>query len=259
MRINRSTARTIDILKLLSIKGEPLTLAEISKFLEFPKSSTFDIIKTLMAMNIIEYDNVKFKTFRIGLGLFEIALLALGKMELHREARHFLDYLLEKTGETIFLALEDNGEVVYLDKAEGKSAVRFTAELGTRRPMHCTGLGKALLAAYPEKKVKEIIKKKKLPSFTENTITRMDDLMSELKASRERGYSIDNEECIPDVFCVSSPIKNRFEKPIAAISIATSASKMTAEMLEEFGTLVSNTALDISRKLGFRRDRIFFD
>jgi DNA-binding IclR family transcriptional regulator len=259
MRINRSTARTIDILKLLSNKGEPLTLAEICKSLEFPKSSVFDIIKTLMAKNIIEYDNIKFKTFKIGLGLFEIALLALGKMELHREARHFLDNLLEKTGETVFLALEDNGEVVYLDKAEGTSAVRCTAELGTRRLMHCTGLGKALLAAYPEDKVKEIIKKKKLPTFTENTITRMDDLMGELKASRERGYAIDNQECIPDVFCVSTPILNMYEKPIAAISIASSASTMNAEKFEEFGKLVSNAALEISRRLGFRKDRIFFN
>ena len=170
MRINKSAARTIDIIELFSKKGKPLTLTEISKTLGIPKTSAFDIIYTLLEKNILEYENEKFKTFQLGLKLFEVTLLALGKTDLHRVARPYLDQLIEKTGETVYLAVENNGEVVYLDKAEGAFAVRFAAELGTRRPIYCTGLGKSILASYTDAKVREIIKGNRLTPITENTI-----------------------------------------------------------------------------------------
>lgn len=258
MRINKSTARTIDILELFSKKNKPLTLTEISKILGIPKTSAFDIIYTLLDKNILEYDNKQFKTFQIGLRLFEVALLALGKTDLHRVSRPYLDQLLEKTGETVYLAVENNGEVVYLEKAEGTSAVRFAAELGTRRPIYCTGLGKAILAAHTDTKVREIIKRNRLTPFTENTITTYNELLEELEAIRERGYAIDNQECVKDIFCVAAPICGISDKPIAAISIATDASSMDAGKLEKLSVLISESALKISRKLGFAKDKLFF-
>ena len=258
MRINKSAARTIDIIELFSKKGKPLTLTEISKTLEIPKTSAFDIIYTLLEKNILEYENEKFKTFQLGLRLFEITLLALGKTDLHRVARPHLDQLLEKTGETVYLAVENNGEVVYLDKAEGTFAVRFAAELGTRRPLYCTGLGKSILAAHTDAKVREIIKRNRLTPITENTITSYNELLEELEAIRERGYAIDNQECAKGIFCVAAPIYGTSDKPIAAISIATSASSMDAEKLQKWGVLIPETALIISRKLGFPKDKLFF-
>ena len=258
MRINKSAARTIDILELFSKKGKPLTLTEISKTLGIPKTSAFDIIYTLLDKNILEYNNKQFKTFQIGLRLFEITLLALGKTDLHRVSRPYLDQLLEKTGETIYLAVENNGEVVYLDKAEGTSAVRFAAELGTRRPIYCTGLGKAILATHTDTKVREIIKRNRLTPFTENTITTYNELLEELEAIRERGYAIDNQECVKDIFCVAAPIYGTSDKPIAAISIATNASSMDARKLEKLSVLISENALKISRRLGFAGDKLFF-
>ena len=258
MRINKSTARTIDIIELFSKKGKPLTLTEISKTLGIPKTSAFDIIYTLLEKNILEYENEKFKTFQLGLRLFEVTLLALGKTDLHRVARHYLDQLIEKTGETVYLAVENNGEVVYLDKAEGTSAVRFAAELGTRKPIYCTGLGKAILAAHTDAKVREIIKRNRLTPITENTITTYNELLEELEAIRECGYATDNQECVKGIFCVAAPIYGISDKPIAAISIAANASSMDGEKLEKLGVLIPETALIISRKLGFPRDKLFF-
>ena len=258
MRINKSAARTIDIIELFSKRGKPLTLTEISKTLGIPKTSAFDIIYTLLGKNILEYENKKFKTFQLGLRLFEVTLLALGKTDLHRVARPHLDQLIEKTGETVYLAVENNDEVVYLDKAEGTSAVRFAAELGTRKPIYCTGLGKAILAAHTDAKVREIIKRNRLTPITENTIITYDELLEELEAIRERGYAIDNQECVKGIFCVAAPIYGTSDKPIAAISIATSVSSMDAGKLERLGVLIPETALQISRRLGFPRDKLFF-
>lgn len=87
---------------------------------------------------------------------------------------------------------------------------------------------------------------------TENTIRRYDDLVRSLESTRRKGYSIDNQECILDVFCVAVPIYDHTEKPVAAISIASQASKMDKERLEKFAKLVQNAALNISRRLGYR-------
>jgi len=258
MRNNRSASRVIDILRLISTKDHALTISEISQTLGIPKSSTFEILYTLLEKNIVEIANEDLKTFRLGLGLFEIVLSALAKTDLHREARPLLEMTGSKIGETVFLAVEDQGEMVYLDKVEGPSMLRTTANLGSRMPMHCVALGKALLAAYPKDKVKEIISRRKLVQRTKNTIINYSDLMKELDATRKRGYSIDNQEAAPDVFCVAAPVYDGLGKPVAAVSIATHASKMKSGRLREFAERIQNTALTISKRLGFQEDRLFF-
>ena len=257
MRINKSTARTIDIIKLLAETGTPLTLTEISNTLGIPKTSSFDIVATLMDRNVLEYENRPFKTIQLGLGLFEMTLLALGKRDLHRVARPYLDQISEKTGETVYLAAENNGEVVYLEKAEGSAAVRYSADLGARLPMYCTGLGKAILAAHSDEKVREIVAGMRLRFFTPYTITNFMDLQEELAATRLRGYAIDNQEVTEGIFCVAAPVYGTSDKPVAAISIAAGSSMLQEGKREKLGTLIAETALVISRKMGFSKESLF--
>lgn len=257
MRINKSTARTIDIIKLLAVSGRPMTLTEISRELAIPKTSTFDIITTLIDRNILEYEDKRFKTIQLGLGLFEVTLLALGKRDLHRVARPYLNQILEDTGETVYLAVENNSEVVYLDKAEGSSAVRYSAELGARLPLYCTGLGKAILAAYPADKVRELVTGRTMNQFTASTITNLMDLQEELAATKQRGYAIDNQEVTEGIYCVAAPVFDATDKPIAAISIASGVSLMENGRLAKLGALISDKALIISRKLGFSGKNLF--
>jgi DNA-binding IclR family transcriptional regulator len=257
VRINNSTARTIDIIKLLAERHAPLTLTEISNTLGIPKTSTYDIIATLMDRNILEYENRLFKTIQLGLGLFEITLLALGKRDLHRVARPYLDQILERTGETVYLAVENNGEVVYLEKAEGSAAVRYSADLGTRLPLYCTGLGKSILAAYPNEKVREIVAGYSMRSFTSQTITNVMDLQEELAATRLRGYAIDNQEVTEGIFCVAAPIYGAGDKPVAAISIASGSSMLQDGKMDKLGTIIAEKALVISRKMGFSKEALF--
>ncbi len=128
----------------------------------------------------------------------------------------------------------------------------------TARTIYCTGLGKSILASYTDEKVREIIKGNRHTPFTENTITTYNELSEELEAIRERGYAIDNQECVRGIFCVAAPIYGTSDKSIAAISIAASASSMDREKLKKLGVLIPETALQISRKLGFSRDKLFF-
>jgi DNA-binding IclR family transcriptional regulator len=256
-RMNKSAERVVDILGFVAQREKPCTMAEISAELRIPKSSAFEILYTLVEKEFLAIDNPDLKTFRLGLKLFEVGAAFLSKTNLHREARCFLEKMAACSGETVFLAVEDTGDVVYLDKIEGHASVRTFAVLGSRNSLYRTGLGKALLAAYPESRVRQLVGDGTLETRTPYSIPDYKNLLAELKATRERGYAIDNRENEMDVFCVAAPIFDQGGNPIAAISIASLFSKADQARQRELGTLVTETALAISSRLGFVGTRLY--
>jgi len=258
-RLNKSAARTADILSLISTAKKPLTISEISRTLDIPKSSTSEILYTLVEKSFLEIDNMDLKTFKLGLKIFEIGSSFLGKTDLHKLARPFLEDLMNVSGETVFLGMENNGKVVYIDKVEGRSPIRSTCTIGERNSMYYTGLGKALLAAYSPEKTKEILNNNPIEKKTEYTIANMDDLLKDLENIRRRGYSIDNREGVEDLFCIAAPIYDGQDKPIAAISISCLYLKMDDEKIINFSKLIVSTALNISKRLGFTGEKLYFD
>ncbi len=259
LKINKSASRTIEILSLLAASPKALTQLEISQELSMPKSSTYELIYTLLEMGMVEFENKDLKTFRLGLKVFELGMSVLGKIDFHKLSRPFLDELSLKTGETVFMAVEEQGSIVYLDRVEHSSSITTSAGLGTRRPMHCTGLGKALLAAYPLERTREIwdLSPQK-PAFTATTLVTFEDLMEDIKQTRRRGFAIDNREMEDEIFCVAAPILDRAEKPVAAISIASIYLKMDEQKIALWGNWIAEAALAISRRLGFSRNQLFF-
>lgn len=257
LKSNKSAARTIDILSLLAKSQKPLTQLEISQALGWPKSSTYELIYTLLEKEILEFDNEDLKTFRLGIKVFEIGMAALEKTDLPKIARPFLEELSAKTDETVFLAVENKGAIVYLDRVEENSSITTSAGLGMRRPMYCTGLGKALLATYPPERVRAIWDTGDHRIYTENTISSFADLAEALAETRRRGYALDNREMEDEIFCVAAPIYGRAGKAVGAISIASIYLKMNQQKTELFGTLIVDAALAISRRLGYRSDRLY--
>ena len=246
------------MLSLLAKSTKPLTQLEISQALGWPKSSTYELIYTLLEKGIVEFANEDCKTFRLGLKVFEIGMSVLEKSDLPKIARPFLEQLSANAGETVFMAVEDKGAIVYLDRVEENTSITTTVGLGTRRPMHCTGLGKALLATYPASRVKEVWDLTDRIAYTANTIREYDVLARELEKTRARGYAIDNREMEDEIFCVAAPVYGRSDKAVGAISIAAIYLRMDEKKTELFGRMITETALAISKRLGFRRDKLYF-
>ena len=147
LRLNKSASRAVQLLEFLSGREKAPTQQEISEYLHLPKSSTYELVYTLMASGVVEYDNVDLKTFRLGIKVFEIGMSVLQRSGFHQIARPLLEKLSSETNEVVFLAIENDGEVVYLDRVEKeRNLARFANTVGSRGPMYCTGLGKALLA-----------------------------------------------------------------------------------------------------------------
>jgi len=256
-KVNRTIKRSFDILQLLKDKNKPMTITQISVALDIPQSSTFDILHTLLQEGYVERDNETLKTYKLGLKIFELGVAYLNNTDLSPTTRPFLEEMMAESGATAFLAIENNGQLVYLDKVEAPTAIRTSAVLGSRNEMYCTGLGKALLATYSESKVRSIFDKSNITKHTENTITDFDTLMEELEKTRTRGYAIDNRENDNEVFCIAAPIFDASENSVAAISLAIMYAKLDKNLIDKYSNLVINCALQISKRLGYTKDKLY--
>ncbi|MDN4618626.1 IclR family transcriptional regulator [Paenibacillus sp. PsM32] len=257
IRVNKSAERVVDLLVLLSKSSSPLTLNEICKELGLPKSSAFELVQTLLYKGFIELDDARLKTYRLGLGIFETGMAYVSNLGIPHLARPLLQELNRQTGSTVFLGIEDKGKVVYLDKAESYSVMRPTAKLGSRRYIHTTGLGKALLAAMPDDKVQHILGDSELPARTSYSKVTIPDLLQDLRAIRERGYSIDDREDNLEMYCIASAIYDQWNHPVAAISVASMYSGMNPEREQMIVRLVQEAALKLSNQLGYSGHRLY--
>jgi len=257
IRINKSAERALDLLVLLAKTGSALTLNEICKEMDMPKSSGFELVQTLLYKGFIEMDDSRLKTYRLGLAAFETGMAYQTNMEITQLARPFLLELNKQTGSTVFLGVEDKGKVVYLDKAENFSVMRPTAKLGSRRFLHTTGVGKALLAAMPDEKIEYLYSDGEISRKTPFSMVTMSDILLDMKEIRERGYSIDDREDNEEMYCMGSAIFDQANQPVAAISIASVCSSLTPERKEMVSKLITETALKLSNQLGYSGKKLY--
>jgi DNA-binding IclR family transcriptional regulator len=258
-RVNKSAERALDLLVLLAKNSSALTLNEICTELGLPRSSGFELVQTLLYKGFIDFDDVRLKTYRLGLSAFETGMGYLSNMGIPHLARPLLQELNKQTGSTAFLGIEDKGKLVYLDKAENYSNMRPTAKLGARRLLHTTGLGKALLAAMPIEKIHYILSDGEIARRTPYSKVTLPEILQDMKEVRERGYSIDDREDNEEIYCIGSAVYDQSNQPVAAISVASMYSNVTPEREEMIVKLVQETALKLSRQLGYRGARLYVD
>lgn len=261
-KINRSVARALDMLELVAASKNELTITEISKQLGIPKSTTFDILYTLLDKGYLEQANEKQKSFKLGVKLFQTGACYLEQTPFHNVAHAMLEKLAEIAGETVFLALLNNDELVYFDKVESPNSVRTSARIGSNNPLYCTGLGKAILATLPDDEVKTILARTGgLQAITPYTVTDEAKFFAILNQTRQQGYAIDDREHNAEVFCLAAPVYNFRGKVYAAISVASLFNKINQqpEKIAALGQMISDTALELSQRIGYRGQQLYSD
>jgi DNA-binding IclR family transcriptional regulator len=255
--LNKAILRGLDILKFIGEREEPVTIAELSRSLNIPKTSVFNIVNALVERDFLSIKDKKLKSYELGIGAFKLGSLYLNKTELINIADPILKLVTDNIGETVFLAVVNNNELVYIDKKESKKALRTTADLGSIMPLYSTGLGKAILATYSEAEISEYLSKVKLIPRTKSTLVNPEDLLKDLEATRKRGYSISDEENEDGIFCIGVPVYNNVGKAIAAVSTSKLKVKKYDENVEENKNFIIKAALEISKKLGYTREKLF--
>ena len=238
-----------EVLALYDREHTEWGVREAATKLKMSKSSAHDLMSSLAKLGFL--NKTEENRYRLGWRLVTLSETLLATTELRKEAHPVLEELAARYQETIHLAVLDDTQAVYVDKLEGRQAVRVElTSLGARLYAHCSALGKVLLAYSAEEEVRRIIQTAGLPRFTENTITDEEELGLNLIKIRKQGYAYDLEEILPDLCCVAAPIYNHTGQVVAAISMSIPAYRFRRSQTE-FREAVMRAAKTISERLGY--------
>ncbi len=250
----RSLEHGISILEAFSVDSPELGVSEISRTLDLTKSTVHRLLTTLVKRGYLVQDEDTRK-YRLSLRMYEIGCRAVQRSGLHRVAFAVLEELGVQTGETIHISVLSDGAVTYLRSVESTQPVRTYSRLGQRSPVHCTAMGKVLLAHSPEAVLQPYLNKG-LPRFTPNTITDMDTFERELQDIRQQGYALDREELQEGIRCIAAPIRDHTERVIAALGLAAPAIRMDGERVAGLIPLLVEAASRVSSGLGYRPEHL---
>ena len=250
MKDQSNVDRALAVLQYLAHQSGEHGVRALSVALGMSPSTVFRLLESLERTGFVA-QNEQTSRYRIGMQAVQLGISALSSFNLTSIAPNYLHELVVETGESCFLGVLDDGEIVYLFKEEGHYAIRTMATLGSRRPVHCTALGKAFLAILPPTEAQAIVERKGMPALTRHTITNMERLWEELADIRMQGYAVDREEVEEGLICVAAPVRDYQGQTVAAISIAGPAGRM-APCEERYGRRIAATAREISMVLGYQ-------
>lgn len=242
----QSLARGLRILDILAAAEDSVGITELAHHLEMDKSSVSRLMQTLASYGFAEQDPTT-RRYRLGPHIVVLSRTLLNRIPLRDQARPFLHQLVERTGECAHLAIVAQGQVLYIDQVESSATLRVNTGIGTLAPLHCTALGKALLAFG------DVPPPEHLATFTTRTIIDRDMLRAHLDQTRRQGYAVDDEEFNYGVRCVAVPVTDYRGKVVAAAGISGPAGRMGLERIPELATIVREIGVALSNKLSFKR------
>src|SRR5579871_3917264 len=199
--------RAFQLLDRLAENRDGLSLTELASRLELHKSTAHRLVMVLESNHAVERD---FDTGKWCLGsrLTHLGMSALSRRNLYTASMAALRELVEETGETAHLGVIRDGEVVSLCHAESTQSVRTPITVGARTPVHCTSLGKAMLAFWTPDESETFLRGRIFKARTRKTITGVLRLKQDLRATRMRGYSVDDEEFEEGLRCIGAPVRD---------------------------------------------------
>lgn len=213
-----SVVKALNILEVLE-RHKELGVTEIAEELGYDKSTTFRLLATLKERNFV-VQNAKSQKYANAIKLFLLGNSVLRHGNYSHSIRIELKKLAEITRETVNLAVAEGAEVVYIDRYETEDILKLASVIGQRRPLYCTSVGKAIMAYYDPSYVESLCRNFPFKAYTEFTCTSKEALLKELELTRQRGYSIDNQEHHLGIRCVAVPILDKHKGPLAAVSIS---------------------------------------
>ncbi len=230
-----------------------LKMTEIGRRLDLNKSTTYRLLAEMKKRGYV-YQEGNRGVYKIGVKFIELVSSYLNNVELKTEAHPLLRRLNSVVDQTVYLAILQSEEVVYIDRIEKYNSFRKYAIIGQRKPLHCTSLGKAMLLSMPDEEIVDLMQRRGMERHTENTMTSPEELLEDIQISRERGWTLDNQEIDPGVRCVGAPVLDYTDRVIAAISVSWFTDCCSHIKEEEISVPVLDTAGKLSRRLGFTHD-----
>ncbi len=243
--------RGLAVLELIANSRAGLTLPEIGRELELPKSSVHCLLVTLERRGYLRR-NERTSRYLFGSKLFSLANLSLSGLKVRQLAAPHMLALTERTGLTTHLAVLERNEAVLVEKVEPRGVFKLATWLGKRMDLHCTSLGKALLSHMREEELARVVRETGLPRHNDNCIASLRKLNEELARGRHLGYSIDDEEDEIGHRCVGAPIFEEAGQIAGAVSISGTTLQLREDNSQALAQEVVRTAQAITRSFAER-------
>jgi DNA-binding IclR family transcriptional regulator len=220
---DRSVAERVFAIADAFERDDELTLSEVARRAALPVSTAHRLLAEWVAWGgLLRGDDGR---YRVGMKLWRLGVRQPTARKLRDAARPYLDDLLEATGEHVHLAVRDGLGVVYLERLSGPGAVRVISDVGTRLPLHATGVGLVLLAYAPPGMLEEVLAQNPR-KFQPNTVTSDKELRARLASIRATGISRTVEELTRGAFSIAAPVRDATGEVVAAVSVIAHAERV---------------------------------
>lgn len=244
----QSLDRALSILVAVA-REDRATLTDLSLALGVPTATTHRILTTLQKHGFVAFDDER-QDWCIGIEAYRTGAAFMNRSNLTEVSRPVMRQLMEKTGETANLAIPDGAEVVFVGQVETTNPIRAFFAPGTRTSMHASGIGKAILSALPEDRVRKLLMSSGLTPFTANTLSSPADLFADLARTGARGWSFDKEERFSGMSCIGSVIYDEHAEPCGGVSISGPSTRFDSLRVPELGATVAEAARQITDLIG---------
>lgn len=245
----QSLVRALRLLGVVAKADDGLTLTEAANRAGLPVSSAHRLLSTLQQERFVRFDQERTRWF-VGVEAFVAGSGFLRSRDLVAVARPYMRHLMEESGETVSLAVEEGGQAIYLAQIECRQLMRALASPGQRAPLHASAVGKAMLAFAAGPRRQALTEAIRLERFTERTIVKPAAFDAEIADAKTRCYAVDDEEYAVGLRCVAAPIFNEAKEAIAAISLSGPKARITDGRLRALAGLAQTAAARITRDFG---------
>ena len=238
----QSLGRGLRILDILGQSQYGASITELARTLHVDKGTASRLVSTLVGYGYAEKDEFS-RRYHLGSQVVRLSRSVITRLPLHEAAKSLLRDMMERTGECAHLAVLSQGKALYIDQVESPATLRVNAQVGTMNPLHCTALGKTLLAFcgadFPTN----------LERYTTQTITDPKKLLSQLERIKSQGYALDDQEFDLGVRCISAPVFDFRGKGVGSIGISGPATRVTTERVPALVKIVKEIAKELSGRM----------
>jgi IclR family acetate operon transcriptional repressor len=245
----QSLSRALGLLERIAEADAGITLSDLAQAVGLAASTTHRLLNTLEQHGFAAVDADR-GVWSVGVKAFTVGNAFLTDRDVVGIARPFMRALMEESGESVNLAILDEGDVVFLSQVQCREMMRMLVKLGGRAPLHASGAGKALLAALPSAEVERRIAVHGLRRFTAGTHLTHEALIADLHGVRRRRFAFDDEEHAVGLRCVAATVHDEHGEAAASVSLSGPRARITDQRIEILGALVVHAADDVTRAMG---------
>ena len=241
--------KALKVLELLSTYDTPVRLAELSRAAGMNKSTMYRMLEAMRRLGYVQQDEPD-RRYMITTRMWEIGVRAFQRLDMRNSGRPYLERICAETGETSILAIFDDTHVIIIDKCDSSQSIQTLSTLGSRTPLHCSSLGKAVLMMAPEQRLSRLVSP--LEKFTSKTIVDPKTLQKRLAAARLEGVATAIDEHRDGVSGVSAPVMGADGTVHCVVGITVPTLRFTDTTLKKAKAIVRARANEFSAALGHK-------